>query len=710
MAGSGKTTTILKALNIIPLTQQVLYLAFNKDIVKSVKEKNGYIPNVDFKTLHGYGNSVLLEYNNNIKIDNYKYSKMLKSIYDFIKSGDLDIIKEYNFTDEQINSMYVFEIDEIEKPDTESKLRKRIIHLCNLGRLMLISEEKDLIETAKRHGIEILYNEPAIALQLISFGEQYLKSIDFTDMIYLPVKLQINGIKYNWIFIDECQDLNVCQRELMLMALKDNGRFIAVGDPFQAIYGFAGADTVSFKNLVEYPNTKELPLSVCYRCGKKIIEVVKELVPHIEHFEKNEDGVVDYEASQKNITPGDMVLCRNTYPLIKMCFDFLKKGIPATIRGRDIGANIIQMIEDTKKDRIDEMFVVLYSDLEKIKNKLIRKHKITPEEAEDNELYQNQKERIEIIELLGFGVEKPSDISKKINDMFSDDNTGGVQLSTIHKAKGLENEKVFIIHEELMPSKYANQDWQLEQEQNLRYVAYTRAKNYLGFVIDFNAYKDKSKYDKSKLVKDFKQPSFISKPGESVYVTLTVINKKEIKTSKGGTIDLWNFRDEVGNVYTKFGSVPFHFYDEYRNKPLDCYVTIKEHREYNDVKQNVLSKIMLASDIKKWEEIKKNQIKSLTDLFEEDGKVLNNKKDSIEIVLSSYNENGIKEEIDISELDNNNKNLSPEERIGILREAIEELVSNGIKPTIAQLNRKTSFTSSTVKKYLKIIEEMDSKL
>ena len=139
---------------------------------------------------------------------------MLKSIYDFIKSGDLDIIKEYNFTDEQINSMYVFEIDEIEKPDTESKLRKRIIHLCNLGRLMLISEEKDLIETAKRHGIEILYNEPAIALQLISFGEQYLKSIDFTDMIYLPVKLQINGIKYNWIFIDECQDLNVCQREL----------------------------------------------------------------------------------------------------------------------------------------------------------------------------------------------------------------------------------------------------------------------------------------------------------------------------------------------------------------------------------------------------------------------------------------------------------------------------------------------------------------
>ena len=50
----------------------------------------------------------------------------------------------------------------------------------------------------------------------------------------------------NFVFIDECQDLNACQRSLMLKAVKPNGgRFIAVGDPAQAIYGFAGADSDS---------------------------------------------------------------------------------------------------------------------------------------------------------------------------------------------------------------------------------------------------------------------------------------------------------------------------------------------------------------------------------------------------------------------------------------------------------------------------------
>jgi len=68
-----------------------------------------------------------------------------------------------------------------------------------------------------------------------------------------------------------------------------------------------------------------------------------------------------------------------------------------------------------------------------------------------------------------------------IKGIFSDE-VKGIILSTIHKAKGLENDRIFFLAPELIPSKYATQPWQYEQEQNLFYVAVTRAKHELIYV------------------------------------------------------------------------------------------------------------------------------------------------------------------------------------------------------------------------------------
>ncbi|HEU4327629.1 MAG TPA: 3'-5' exonuclease, partial [Roseiflexaceae bacterium] len=58
-----------------------------------------------------------------------------------------------------------------------------------------------------------------------------------------------------------------------------------------------------------------------------------------------------------------------------------------------------------------------------------------------------------------------------------------VTLSTIHRAKGLEADRVFLLHPERVPLRWENQQaWELEQEMNLRYVALTRAKQALFFV------------------------------------------------------------------------------------------------------------------------------------------------------------------------------------------------------------------------------------
>ena len=79
--------------------------------------------------------------------------------------------------------------------------------------------------------------------------------------------------------------------------------------------------------------------------------------------------------------------------------------------------------------------------------------------------------------------EKTEDIIRRIESIFSDDNGEGICLSTVHKAKGLENDRVFILNEDKFYPKWAMRNKvQAVQEKNLEYVAITRPKKYLGYI------------------------------------------------------------------------------------------------------------------------------------------------------------------------------------------------------------------------------------
>ena len=89
---------------------------------------------------------------------------------------------------------------------------------------------------------------------------------------------------------------------------------------------------------------------------------------------------------------------------------------------------------------------------------------------------------IKALEILSDDINTSAELIAKIDGIFSDRKKGGISLSTIHKAKGLEAENVYIACRHLMPSSRAKKDWEIRQEYNLMYVAYTRAKNILGFI------------------------------------------------------------------------------------------------------------------------------------------------------------------------------------------------------------------------------------
>jgi superfamily I DNA/RNA helicase len=129
----------------------------------------------------------------------------------------------------------------------------------------------------------------------------------------------------------------------------------AVGDNFQAIYSWAGADSESINNIQKRLNAKVLPLPISYRCAKNIVKLAQELVPDIQHAPLAKDGAVSYIKEKELLTsvaPGDFILSRINAPLIKYCLKLLKLGIPANIQGRDVGANLSFLIKKSKKKTV----------------------------------------------------------------------------------------------------------------------------------------------------------------------------------------------------------------------------------------------------------------------------------------------------------------------------------------------------------------------
>lgn len=468
LAGSGKTSTIVNAVKLIPSTCNALFIAFNKEIVKELEKKLAGVKNVQVKTLHSLG-LLMIRRNlgTNIEIDEYKYRTFIKKNIKQLSSADFDKMTT------KLMQQYT----------------DNVIQLCDLGRYNLAQCEKDLLQVSARHDIPIIDDECNAVLNVMKWGRENTTSIDFTDMVWLPYELTLNpiGLQYDYIFIDECQDLNAAQQELFLRCFRRGTRFIAVGDKKQAIYSFAGADAESFAKLQNLPNTTTLPLPISYRCPKKVVNLANQFVDTMECREGAPDGEIVHNVSIKDIHDGDMVLCRTKMPLIKLYMRYLRMGVKSYVRGQDIGLNLLRMVDKTEQIVLnvslqkDGVFARLYDDLFEERNRLMIKRGMDLEDATLSNQIMNKYDSIKALEILAEGLTSARDLHDRIENVFAE-SADGVCLSTIHKAKGLEANNVYILCKTLMPSRLATQDWEKEQEQNLMYVAYTRAKYKLGFV------------------------------------------------------------------------------------------------------------------------------------------------------------------------------------------------------------------------------------
>lgn len=528
VAGSGKTSTIIESISYVDKSKELLFCAFNKSIRDEISQRisKKQNSNIVVKNLHQLGFDILKS-NSETKfiVEEIKYKRLIeKAMEGKISSKIESYIELY-----EINKNPKNEIEERILKENINKFKYKLNDSINKFRLTLAKDNfEDFKNMIIHYGIidEIKTNPKILNSVINIFFEctkiiiekgneiaKNLKIIDLTDMLYLPQKLMLYPIKsYDILFVDECQDLSKAQLAIALKYVKKNGRVIAVGDPQQSIYGFTGADIESFSRFgTLLKNHIKLTLSYCFRCPDNVIEYAQNFRDDIKPFKEKQGTIekIDFEKVTELVKEKDLIISRTKAPLSSLLFDLLESGRKVNIDQEEITelfnelrflftkeelntVNIYKNGNDFFEKVMKRNIYFIQKKAEKISGTLIREEFI-----EDEKIY--LKRRIDFLNRqssIFIDVRNLNDLIKKIEKLVSDD-PNAIKLSTIHKAKGLENDRVFILDYDKLPMKKDNHKyWEKVQETNLKYVALTRTKNTLYLV---NSIKDEKSIEDGNL-------------------------------------------------------------------------------------------------------------------------------------------------------------------------------------------------------------------
>ena len=307
---------------------------------------------------------------------------------------------------------------------------------------------KTVKENASKDQHERVRNFYELAIPIVEKYINYCTDksyLDFNDLISRSTSLFQNHSdiankyksKFQYILVDEFQDVNNLQVDLIKLLLTDQTQLFCVGDDWQSIYGFRGSNVsyiVEFEN--HFPNSKVVKLNLNYRSTQNIVGASNEVIKHnkfkvekeIHSSKKSEHKIVVYAGS-------------NDEDNIQFCLDRVKELLDDGLTNEDI--------------------LFLYR----------RTHMFNPGAYSGKPSYSKEfyKEGIK------------------------------VQAKTIHASKGLEAKVVFILgltegnggfpdiwleDRIFQIIKKANHDLLLEEERRLFYVAITRAKDKLFLITE----------------------------------------------------------------------------------------------------------------------------------------------------------------------------------------------------------------------------------
>ena len=505
-AGCGKTFTLVKvARQVAPHAQQGVFIGcYNKAIGEEIKLKVADIRGVEAGTWHSIGWRAWNKVAKGFHLEGQKLQHIFK-----------DLFGERCQDCEGTGAVYGKRCQPCwgtgrAVPFSAMLLRDFVLKATSLAKQRAFGVLESIDDVAawerlvEHFGLDEDFEdesqiEEGIAMAQTVYRESLKRchtEIDFDDMILAPLYYKVPVAKqYSWVMIDEAQDTNPARRALALKTLAPGGRLIAVGDPAQAIYGFTGADSDSMNQIRRALGSQELPLNMTYRCPQAVVAEAQRYVPDIEAHHENPVGMVrsvtlrkesagQASFQEEDLKPTDAVLCRKTAPLVDMAYQLMRRRVPCRVEGHDIGTGLVKLVNRFKVAKLDTL-------LSKVDAWQAKEVQAAQAKGNDNKAA-NVEDTAETIRtiigiLLSEGKSTTADLAEFVASMFKTTPEGQkaphLTLATVHRGKGREWKRVFILGANLwMPSPWAKQDWEKEQEDNLIYVAITRAQEELVWV------------------------------------------------------------------------------------------------------------------------------------------------------------------------------------------------------------------------------------
>lgn len=479
VAGSGKSTTLLRTAREV-LSQnpkaEILMLAFNKTIQQELQEKCRLqgLDTVQVKTLNGFGYSV---------IRNHFPDMALEPTW-----------KRYGgYVARSLRARFHANFDQD---------KKTVLKLLALCKSYLIDHhslnEVTRIATQYRMDPDAIKDLHPVLVEVIEWGLKEARrnqKIDFDDQCWLPVHLNLSVQPYDFVLIDECQDLTQVQLELVKRSIKTSGRMLFVGDEAQAIMGFRGADNQSVNNIRQLSPT-EFPLSVSYRCPITHIQKAQQVFPMIQPAPSARMGTVQeipWQHLSSHAGSGDLMFGR-TRQTVRQAFyqlvrngrkiNFLQKALSKDDTEEAAGMTLQEATENLQELAIDIHQQAQHNSIsyaEELGSRFTRSHASRNPSELGAQLYALQGLFRSRAFLTG------EDFLFFLKHQLAPD-PRGIMLCTAHQAKGLEAERVFVLSfEDFNVKDQRMLEWEHQQERNLWYVALTRARKELYLVRSFKA-------------------------------------------------------------------------------------------------------------------------------------------------------------------------------------------------------------------------------
>ena len=517
-AGSGKTATLVELCRQLA-PRRCLVVAFNKAVAETLTTR--LPPNAKARTLHSFGLAAWKRQRPDVVVNPRK----------------IDILVEADVKAERLPPKMSYKVSRLVKlarthglvpnvPDEQGRYLGASATApqplaAAFGTWAMESILPDTQEAWSELGarFDVLGSTPIASLlphcrRVLHSSIFYAHVIDYDDMLYLPTLT--TGLQWHVdadvVLVDELQDLDQLQRKLVTKIAKAGAQFVGVGDSRQAIYSFRGAGSADGKTAIELIadelSATRLPLSICYRCPTSHLTMARWVEPRIEAragadvgtlLRYGDDGVLCCDAPHLHdldcdclrgneealatepalYQPGDVIVSRAKAPLVKVAYWLLRRGVKAMILGRDIGQELHSYLISHVKYGETVSVPVLIERIQKSTAKLVEAAVRADEDVD--ELTDRRDVLVAVLRQSG----RVDKAITALNEIFgAERRLDAVCLSTIHKFKGGEADRVWWLdyHKPDLESPRLKHEWQRREAENLRFVASTRSRSFLGLI------------------------------------------------------------------------------------------------------------------------------------------------------------------------------------------------------------------------------------